>query len=46
MSSAEWIDLSEEVFTQLAKRSPLKRKGYEGLRKNAQLISDRAIGGK
>jgi len=46
MSSGEWKDLSEEVFIQLAKRSPLKRKGYEGLRTNAQLIGDHAIGGK
>jgi epoxyqueuosine reductase len=46
MSSGEWKDLSEEVFIQLAKRSPLKRKGCEGLRTNAQLLGDHAIGGK
>jgi epoxyqueuosine reductase len=40
MSSGEWRDLSEEVFTQIARRSPLKRKGLEGLRRNAQLLGD------
>jgi hypothetical protein len=46
MSSGEWKDLSEEVFVQLAKRSPLKRKGLEGLRKNAQILGGSVIGGK
>jgi epoxyqueuosine reductase len=46
MSSGEWRDLSEEVFAQLARRSPLKRKGLDGLRRNAQIIGDSAIGGK
>jgi epoxyqueuosine reductase len=46
MSSGEWTDMSEEVFAQLARRSPLKRKGLEGLRKNAQLIGEKSIGGK
>jgi len=46
MTSGEWMDLSEEVFTQLARRSPLKRKGFDGLRKNAQILADNSIGGK
>jgi len=46
MSSGEWMDLSEELFAHLAKRSPLKRKGLEGLRRNAQIIGDSSIGGK
>ena len=46
MSSGEWKDLSEEVFIQIASRSPLKRKGLEGIRRNARLLGDSAIGGK
>jgi epoxyqueuosine reductase len=46
MTPGEWKDLSEEVFAQLAKNSPLKRKGLEGLRRNAQIMGDCAIGGK
>ncbi|MFM2201515.1 MAG: tRNA epoxyqueuosine(34) reductase QueG [Bacteroidota bacterium] len=46
MSSGEWQDLSEEVFEQLARRSPLKRKGLDGLRRNASLIGANSIGGK
>ncbi len=46
MSSGEWQDLSEEVFEQLARRSPLKRKGLDGLRRNASLIEANSIGGK
>lgn len=38
MSAGEWRELSHEVFQQVARRSPLKRKGYEGLRMNAGLI--------
>ena len=46
MSSGEWRDLSEEVFAQIARRSPLKRKGLDGLRQNAMLLDTRSIGGK
>lgn len=46
MSGGEWMDLSEEVFQQIAQRSPLKRKGLEGLRRNAALIQSSAFGGK
>ena len=46
MSSGEWQDLTEEVFAQLAQRSPLKRKGLDGLRKNASLLQAGSIGGK
>jgi len=46
MSSGDWQDLSEEVFAQLARRSPLKRKGLDGLRRNASLIGANSIGGK
>lgn len=38
MSSGEWRDLSEEVFANIARRSPLKRKGMDGLRRNATLM--------
>ena len=46
MSSGEWQELTEEVFAQLAQRSPLKRKGLDGLRKNAGLLQAGSIGGK
>jgi epoxyqueuosine reductase len=46
MSSGEWQDLTEEVFAQLAQRSPLKRKGLDGLRKNASLLQAGSICGK
>ena len=46
ISSGEWQELTEEVFAQLAQRSPLKRKGLDGLRKNASLLHASAIGGK
>jgi epoxyqueuosine reductase len=46
MSGGEWRDLSEDVFQQVAKRSPLKRKGFEGLRRNAALLSMDGNGGK
>lgn len=46
MSSGEWKDLSEEVFAQIAKRSPLKRKGLVGLHRNASLLHSDNIGGK
>jgi epoxyqueuosine reductase len=46
MSSGEWQDLTEEVFAQIARRSPLKRKGLDGLRQNAMLLDTGSIGGK
>jgi epoxyqueuosine reductase len=46
MSSGEWHDLSEEVFAQIARRSPLKRRGLDGLRQNAMLLDMGSIGGK
>jgi epoxyqueuosine reductase len=46
MSSGEWQDLTEEVFSQIAKQSPLKRKGLDGLRRNASLLQVGSIGGK
>jgi len=46
MTAGEWKDLTEEVFVELARRSPLKRKGLEGLRQNAALLETKSIGGK
>jgi epoxyqueuosine reductase len=46
MSSGEWKELSEHVFSQLAKHSPLKRKGLDGLKKNAELLEKCADAGK
>lgn len=46
MTPGEWKDLSEEVFSALGKRSPLKRKGLGGLRTNAHILGGSSIGGK
>jgi epoxyqueuosine reductase len=39
MSSGEWMELSDELFQRLAQRSPLKRKGLEGLKRNAAILA-------
>ncbi len=46
MTSGEWKDLTEEVFGAIARRSPLQRKGLDGLRKNAELLGSHSYGGK
>jgi len=45
MSSGDWMELTEDVFQHLAKRSPLKRKGLEGLKQNAAILGS-VHGGK
>ncbi len=38
MSKKEWIELTEEVFDAKFKHSPLKRKGYRGIKKTITFI--------
>lgn len=40
LSSDEWMDMSEENFKTIFKRSPLKRSKYEGIRRNLKFISE------
>lgn len=46
LTAGEWLDLTEEVFEQLARRSPLKRKGLQGLKETASWLAASAGGGK
>jgi epoxyqueuosine reductase len=36
----EWKEITEEVFRKVFKKSPLKRTGYNGLRRNLDFISE------
>lgn len=38
MDSNQWHEITEEVFKQMFKYSPLKRTGFNGLKRNLQLI--------
>jgi epoxyqueuosine reductase len=38
MSILDWTDISEEVFSKLFKKSPIKRTKYNGLRRNIDFI--------
>ena len=38
MSKSEWIDLTEDVFQELFKRSPVKRTKYAGLKRNIDFL--------
>ncbi len=40
MSKNDWIDLTEETFTEIFRRSPVKRTGYEGLKRNIKHLFD------
>ena len=39
MCQTEWMDLTEEVFNKTFKDSPVKRTGFEGLKRNIAFIS-------
>jgi len=39
MGKSEWIDLTEEVFNKTFKDSPVKRTGFEGLKRNIEFIT-------
>jgi epoxyqueuosine reductase len=40
MSKNDWIDLTEETFSEIFRRSPVKRTGYEGLKRNVKHLFD------
>jgi epoxyqueuosine reductase len=37
-SEKDWFDLSENMFAEILKHSPLKRAGYEGIRRNLRFL--------
>ncbi len=40
LSKREWQELTEEVFEELFKRSPVQRAGYEGLKRNLAFLAE------
>ncbi|MEY5033875.1 MAG: tRNA epoxyqueuosine(34) reductase QueG, partial [Bacteroidota bacterium] len=38
LSTKDWDEMSEEVFRKMFKDSPLKRTGYEGIKRNLRFI--------
>ena len=38
MTKEEWLDISEEVFKDIFKKSPVKRTKYEGLKRNIDFL--------
>jgi epoxyqueuosine reductase len=41
MGTQQWEEMTEEVFVEVFKNSPLKRSGYEGVKRNLKFISQR-----
>lgn len=39
----QWLELTEEVFNEVFKESPLSRAGFEGLKKNIQFIESKPV---
>ena len=38
MTRREWVDLKEETFNALFKKSPVQRTGYVGLKRNIDFL--------
>jgi len=38
MTRRDWVDLKEETFNALFKKSPVKRTGYAGLQRNIAFL--------
>jgi epoxyqueuosine reductase len=38
MSKADWLDLTEEVFQELFRKSAVKRTKYDGLKRNIDFL--------
>ena len=38
MSEKDWMDVSEEMFNEVFKDSPLKRAKYKGIKRNVQFL--------
>jgi epoxyqueuosine reductase len=41
MTKQEWIEITEDVFENLFKRSPIKRTKFEGLKRNIKFVEDK-----
>jgi epoxyqueuosine reductase len=41
MSKGEWLEITEEVFGRLFKKSAVKRTKYKGLKRNIDFISQK-----
>jgi len=41
MTKKDWLDLKEETFDALFKKSPLQRTGYLGLKRNIEFLQDK-----
>ncbi|RZJ89672.1 MAG: tRNA epoxyqueuosine(34) reductase QueG, partial [Hymenobacter sp.] len=39
LTASDWQDITHEVFQALFKQSPLKRTGYEGLKRNIRFVT-------
>ncbi|MCK6616056.1 MAG: tRNA epoxyqueuosine(34) reductase QueG [Cyclobacteriaceae bacterium] len=42
MNNSDWLELTEEVFQKLFKKSAVKRTGFKGLKRNIQFVSTSA----
>lgn len=38
MTRKDWLELTEEVFQEIAKKSPMKRPGYAGIKRNMEFL--------
>jgi len=45
MNKSDWLDLTEEVFKKTFKDSPVKRTGFEGLKRNIKFVTGSSVGG-
>lgn len=46
MSKEEWMEITEEVFDRITPSSPLKRAGYEGIKRTIKFLSQASTGEK
>ncbi|MFM1932825.1 MAG: hypothetical protein RL226_2128 [Bacteroidota bacterium] len=46
LSQQDWLDITEDVFQELTKRSPLSRPGFEGVLRNVRFIAQESTGVK
>lgn len=44
LSQQEWKEMTEEVFRRVFKKSPVKRTGYEGLKRNVRFVAAKEKG--
>ena len=44
MTRREWVDLKEETFDALFKKSPVQRTGYSGLKRNIEFLDRKKDG--